>query len=142
MTKATTIGHRIKIIRENSNLSQEGFAKRINISTDKLSDWENENNESIPAAKPLFAIINEFSVSSDWLLYGEESNDSIKGENLTSIHLKLMGLLKDIQEEDFAKESPDYNLSKTEQYLIDSFRDLEFEEKEDILKIIDEKLDK
>lgn len=138
MTKATTIGYRIKTIRESSNLSQSEFAKRINISSEKLNSWE--NNESIPAAKPILAIINEFNVSSDWLLYGEKYNDPIEGENLTSIHLKLMSLLEE-EQKDFDKDLNDYKLSKIEQHLIETFRDLDYKKQEEILKMIDKKLD-
>ncbi|GAA0346899.1 hypothetical protein GCM10008931_42720 [Oceanobacillus oncorhynchi subsp. oncorhynchi] len=138
MTKATTIGHRIKTIRENYNLSQEDFAKRINIPSEKLNSWE--NNNSIPAAKPIFAIINEFNVSSDWLLYGEKYINPIEGENLTSIHLKLINFLEE-EQEDFDKDLNDYKLSKIEQHLIETFRDLEYKKQEEILKMIDKKLD-
>lgn len=66
------IGLRIKLIRENMNLSKEEFAKNIGISSQFLGMVEKGNNFlSIPKLKQLCEFTN---LSADFILFGKNNN--------------------------------------------------------------------
>jgi len=67
-----TIGERLKSLRIEANLKQSDVANITGISTSNISRIE--KNEISPSAKMILQICKSFSVSTDWLLTGEEKN--------------------------------------------------------------------
>lgn len=57
---------RLKMLRENNNLSQYDLAKKLNISQSTVAMWENGTNK--PRHKALEMLANFFGVSTDYLL--------------------------------------------------------------------------
>lgn len=65
-------GQRIKAVRKNNKLTQEGLAELFNISVSMVKKLESgENNITISELK---CLKNEFDVSSDYILFGEVIN--------------------------------------------------------------------
>ena len=60
------IGKRIKGIRREAGLSQEDFGKKLFVSQNMVSLWE--NGRSVPTAEFLISIAEQFEVSVDYLL--------------------------------------------------------------------------
>ncbi len=57
---------RIKTIRKSLGINQVEFGKRINVSKQCVSNWENGNIQ--PSIDMVIKIAHEFSVSADYLL--------------------------------------------------------------------------
>lgn len=70
-----TIGERIKNLRKNNKLTQNEFAKIIELSQGRLSELE--QNKTKPSSDTLISICNNFNISINWLLTGED----MKGDN-------------------------------------------------------------
>ena len=65
-------GQRIRAVRKNNNLTQEGLAEVFNISVAMVKKLESgENNITL---SELSCLKNEFDVSSDYILFGEINN--------------------------------------------------------------------
>ena len=62
--------NRVKEIRKNNGLTQEEFAKKLNVSRQAVSNWENSKN--LPDLEIIIIISREFSVSLDSLILGED----------------------------------------------------------------------
>ncbi len=60
---------RIRIVRENENLTQAEFGKRINLSRNFVCMLENGQRE--PGTRTILDICREFQVSETWLRTGE-----------------------------------------------------------------------
>jgi len=60
------LGQRIHILRQNFGWSQVELAKRLNITKQTVSNWENEN--ILPSIEMLIRIARLFHVSTDYLL--------------------------------------------------------------------------
>ena len=60
------LNERIKILRMARNLSQVELAKKLNVSKQSVSNWENDN--ILPSIEMLMEIARFFSVSTDYLL--------------------------------------------------------------------------
>lgn len=69
---------RIKLVREQSGLSQAAFGKRLGISRDAYANIENDRIKTPSSKEPILKLIcKEFGVSYDWLVYGTgEMSDS------------------------------------------------------------------
>lgn len=68
--EALTFGQRLREVR-GFKVSQEEFARRIGVSQGQLSRYE--RGLMMPAADVLVRIKEEFGVSIDWLLTGEDA---------------------------------------------------------------------
>ena len=130
-----TIGEKIIELRKKENLTQEKLAEKLNISRQKICNWESDSTSpDIKQAKELTQI---FKISLDDLL----SND-------TEVECKKeKDILKDlINEECYLDiESNDYRLNYTQKAkIIDvtpEFIKIEFKYMKDtIIKLIDRKL--
>ncbi|MFZ5755158.1 MAG: helix-turn-helix domain-containing protein [Bacillota bacterium] len=64
----TTIGERIRYLRETRNVTQLELAKKTGISRGNLSSYE--TGRFSPSSEALVSIANFFDVSTDWLLTG------------------------------------------------------------------------
>ncbi|MDD7280744.1 MAG: DUF3955 domain-containing protein [Erysipelotrichaceae bacterium] len=65
----------IKQIRKENNLTQEQMAKKLNVTRQAISNWE--NNKNLPDLELIVLISKEFSVSLDELIL-EENNMTTK----------------------------------------------------------------
>ena len=57
---------RIKELRTSRCMNQVEFAKKLNVTKQSVSNWENNNIQ--PSIDMIIKIANEFSVSADYLL--------------------------------------------------------------------------
>lgn len=63
-----SLGARIRLAREEAGLTIKELARRIDVSRDSLSDYENDVTG--PPATKLGRIAEETDTSADWLLWG------------------------------------------------------------------------
>lgn len=68
----STLGYRIRKVRENLNLTGEEFGKKLNVTKVAVSNWENNNRK--PDAEMLIKIADLGNISTDHLL--GRTNDS------------------------------------------------------------------
>ena len=81
------IGQRIRSLRKETGLSQEKLADKLNINTDHLGRLETGNRGM--SIDLLAEISKYFTVSTDYILFGEKQNtDEIK-ENISFVILRL-----------------------------------------------------
>lgn len=64
-----TIGERIKQIRKEEKLTQQGFAKEIGVGWLSVASWEQGQKQ--PGKARLYVIADRFAVNLDWLKAGE-----------------------------------------------------------------------
>jgi len=69
MSKTNPIGERLQEIRRDFGLSQEGLARRLDVSVSTVIKWE--RGYFLPGARALLAIAENFKVSINWLLMGK-----------------------------------------------------------------------
>lgn len=65
----TTLGDRIKYVREQNKVPQEVFAVDLRVSRGSLSSYE--RNESSPKAEFMIDICAQYNVNPQWLLFGK-----------------------------------------------------------------------
>ncbi len=82
-----TIGERIRQLREQRNMSQAEFARRLNVTRATASAWEQGIN--LPTAGYLIDMARLFRVSSDYLL-GLSSANTLSLGGLTPQELNLI----------------------------------------------------
>jgi transcriptional regulator with XRE-family HTH domain len=89
MTIKKTIGRRIRLVRENLNMTQSEFANKIKVSPATVSGWElGDIGISIAAA---IRVAKFSAVSLDWLLMGESDRVSEHpAEELTPEETRLL----------------------------------------------------
>lgn len=66
------IGERIYDLRSKNNMSQGDLADKLDVSRQTISKWE--NGMCMPEAEKLIQLSNIFSVSTDFILKGEEKS--------------------------------------------------------------------
>ena len=85
-----TLHENIKELRLQYGLNQVDFAKKMNVSKQCVSNWENDN--VLPSIEMLEKLANFFGVSTDYLL-GRECKETIKVDGLTGdqiAHIRLL----------------------------------------------------
>lgn len=107
-----TVGERIKLIRNNADLSMEKFGNRIGIARSSLSLIEKGTNN--PSERTLKLICNEFRVNYEWLT--EE-----KGEMYDNIGETILDKLAE-----------EYRLNDLDKTVLETYLALTPEEKEGI----------
>lgn len=81
------IGQRIRVLRKEKRLSQEELANKLNVNTDHLGRLETGNRGM--SIDLLAEISKYFTVSTDYILFGEKQNtDEIK-EIISFVILRL-----------------------------------------------------
>ncbi|MEA4831248.1 MAG: helix-turn-helix transcriptional regulator [Oscillospiraceae bacterium] len=72
---AETMGHIIRRLRKEQNLTQEELAEQLNISAPAISKWENDTG--MPDISQVVPIAKIFGVSTDVLFgtFGESDDD-------------------------------------------------------------------
>lgn len=91
------LNEKIKELRSGYGISQVELAKRLGVSKQCVSNWENDNVQ--PSIEMLVQIARFFNVTTDYLL-GLDGNDTIDVSGLTEAqkaHVKL--LVKDLSKE-------------------------------------------
>ncbi len=78
---------RIKELRLSLGINQVEFGKKLNVSKQCISNWENDNIQ--PSIDMLIRICNTFSVSADYLL-GIEYSETVDISNLTGEEKKII----------------------------------------------------
>lgn len=112
------IKDRLKAIRDDANMSQDEFGKKIGISRSQISCYEKGLREI--TERSLNDICREFNVNRDWLITGEgemyiiSEQDEILAEALAKISLSENEKLKKIVQ----------NLTKLDEKTIDTINDL------------------
>ena len=86
---------RIKELRISTGLNQVDFAKKLNVTKQSVSNWENGNIQ--PSIDMLVKIAKVFSVSADYLL-GLDVRSTIDVSNLTEKQKShIQSLIDDIR---------------------------------------------
>ncbi len=75
-----TIGSRIKTLRKSKNITQAELAQALHASREALAKWETD--AAIPTAESVKALASYFSVSTDYLLTGDNKSWMLKGIGL------------------------------------------------------------
>lgn len=89
------LNENIRLLRESLGLSQVDLAKKLNVSKQCISNWENDNVQ--PSIEMLEKLSDLFKVTTDYLL-GRTVKESITTENLTTeqiAHIRL--IIQDFQ---------------------------------------------
>ena len=74
------LNERVKILRMARNLSQVELAKKLNVSKQSVSNWENDNIQ--PSVEMLVKISKVFGVTTDYLL-GLEKTSTVSVDGLS-----------------------------------------------------------
>lgn len=87
---------RIKQLRESLGINQVEFGKRINVSKQCISNWENSN--ILPSIDMLIKITKTFSVSADYLL-GLSDQISVNVTGLSPMQVvHIQSVINDLKE--------------------------------------------
>jgi len=88
------LNERIRKLRLERNWSQVDLAKKLNVTKQSVSNWENDNIQ--PSIEMLVKLAREFSVSTDYLLGLEERRyleiTGICDEEMSHIQLVIRDL--------------------------------------------------
>ena len=86
---------RIRELRHSLGINQVEFGKRLNVTKQCISNWE--NNNIMPSIDQLILISNTFSVSADYLL-GLENQQTLDVSGLSAEQiLHLQALINDLK---------------------------------------------
>lgn len=84
------LNENIKFLRTQNGLNQVEFAKKMNVTKQCVSNWENDN--VVPSVEMLTKLADFFKVSTDCLL-GRESGEKIDISGLTdeqAAHVRMI----------------------------------------------------
>lgn len=84
------LNENIRKLRESFGLSQVELAKKLNLSKQCISNWENDNVQ--PSIEMLEKLSDFFEVTTDYLL-GRDCKESITAENLTTEQISHIRLI-------------------------------------------------
>ena len=90
-----TLSENIKSLRLQNGMNQVDFAKKMCVTKQCVSNWENDN--VLPSIEMLTRIADYFHVSTDFLL-GRNTDETVSVEGLTQeqqAHIRL--LIKDLK---------------------------------------------
>ncbi|MBR2375867.1 MAG: helix-turn-helix transcriptional regulator [Clostridia bacterium] len=85
-----TLNENIKYLRTQSGMNQVEFAKKMSVTKQCVSNWENDN--VLPSIEMLVRIAKFFNVSTDYLL-GIEAKETIDVQGLTADEISHIRLL-------------------------------------------------
>lgn len=81
------IGERLAKWRKENKLTLAEIKEKARISTGNFSDLE--KGKSIPSAKALISLKNEYNLDADWILFGEEKNSNDKYKDIEELFEQL-----------------------------------------------------
>ena len=84
------LNENIKNLRLQRGLNQVDFAKKLSVTKQCVSNWENDN--VLPSIEMLIKIADFFNVTTDYLL-GREHDDFINVDGLTQTQITHLRLL-------------------------------------------------
>lgn len=84
------LGQNIRMLRQARGLSQVDLGKRLNVSKQSISNWENDN--IMPSVETLVQIADFFSVSTDYLL-GRTDKQYLDVSGLTQTQITHLQML-------------------------------------------------
>ncbi len=95
--KSIELGQRVKSIRNELNLTQEEFGKRIGVQNHVIYNLESGRNKTINEPM-LISLCSEYKINKDWLLYGSgdkyiKSKDSVLEELKSTYGLSEYAML-------------------------------------------------
>lgn len=91
------LNQRIRSLRQSRNMSQVELAKRLNVTKQSVSNWENDNIQ--PSIEMLLKLADAFSVSTDYLL-GLDNGEYLDVSNLPgTVVTRLRQLVEALEEE-------------------------------------------
>lgn len=85
------IGERIKILRMSRNLNQVELAKKLNVSKQSISNWE--NNNILPSVEIVTQLADFFSCSTDYILGIDDRKNLLEVHGLTDeqlVHIQYL----------------------------------------------------
>ena len=86
----------IRTLRQARNWTQVDLAKKLNVSKQSVSNWENDN--ILPSIEQLMKIADIFSVSTDYLL-GRDSKQQLDVTGLSDKEIAhIQQIISDIKE--------------------------------------------
>jgi len=90
-----TLNENIKELRLRSGLNQVEFAKKMNVTKQCISNWENDN--VLPSVEMLVKLADFFHVSTDYLL-GRETAEVVRVDGLSPEQITYIRfLVRDLQ---------------------------------------------
>lgn len=84
------LGQNIRMLRQARGLSQVDLGKRLNVSKQSISNWENDN--IMPSVETLVQMADFFSVSTDYLL-GRTDKQYLDVSGLTQTQITHLQML-------------------------------------------------
>lgn len=72
---STIVASRLKMARENKNLSKSDVAKALNIATSSMTYYE--QGQTLPSIDKLYALADYYGVTMDWLCGRVNKNDAV-----------------------------------------------------------------
>lgn len=72
---STIVASRLKMARENKNLSKSDVAKALNIATSSMTYYE--QGQTLPSIDKLYALADYYGVTMDWLCGRVNKNDTV-----------------------------------------------------------------
>ncbi len=91
------LNQRIRLLRQSRSMSQVELAKRLNVTKQSISNWENDNIQ--PSIEMLIKLAHVFSVSTDYLL-GLNPGQYLDVDGLSPVVVAhLQQLVEDLRKE-------------------------------------------
>ncbi len=84
------LGQNIRMLRQARGLNQVDLGKRLNVSKQSISNWENDN--IMPSVETLLQMADFFSVSTDYLL-GRTDKQYLDVSGLTQTQITHLQML-------------------------------------------------
>ena len=98
--KELNIGERIKMIRDDNNMTMQAFGERI--ASDSAAVSRIEKNQRKATAKTIKLICKEFNINEDWLINGEgEMYNKPKSDEVG--YMRLLAEIAAIKDEEVRK---------------------------------------
>lgn len=93
------IGQRIRAKRKELHLTQVDIKRQTSISNGNLSEIENGN--TLPSAGALMALSQALGVTTDWILFGENSkSDNINLKKISDFEYDYIKLFRELDADD------------------------------------------
>lgn len=88
------IGERIKNLRAQKDITQIELARKLNVSSGNVGEWE--QGKAKPGADALVSLASVFGISIDWLLTGVEKD----GVCFSNTEIDIVRKLRELPESD------------------------------------------
>lgn len=89
------LNQRIRLLRQSRNISQVELARRLNVTKQSVSNWENDNIQ--PSIEMLLKLAELFAVSTDYLLDRDEGKYLDVSDLSDDVVAHLRQLIEDLR---------------------------------------------